>query len=119
MSLMQAQRQGEKYPSSILLKSSKDLGWPTLLAELHSHSRYEGPGAAAPTDTEVGVVVRGSDEGLLTYKFAGSLQSTRPTTGSNSLEADRTHVRRGPYLLGKRAGLTLICAHRRLYGPDG
>jgi AraC family transcriptional regulator len=30
----------------------------------------------------VGVVVRGSDEGLLTYKFAGSWQSTRPTTGS-------------------------------------
>ena len=82
MSLMQAQRQGEKYPNSTLLKSSKDLGWSTLLAELHSHSRYEGPGAAAPTDAMVGVVVRGSDEGLLTYKFAGSWQSTRPTTGS-------------------------------------
>ncbi|OLB75747.1 MAG: hypothetical protein AUI16_10875 [Alphaproteobacteria bacterium 13_2_20CM_2_64_7] len=27
-------------------------------------------------------MVRGSDEGLLTYKFAGSWQSTRPTTGS-------------------------------------
>jgi len=82
MSHMQAQRQGERYPSSTLLKSSKDLGWSTLLAELHSHSRYEGPGAAAPTDAEVGVVVRGCDEGLLTYKFAGSWQSTRPTTGS-------------------------------------
>jgi hypothetical protein len=45
MSLMQAQRQGEKYPNSTLLKSSKDLGWSTLLAELRSHSRYEGPGA--------------------------------------------------------------------------
>jgi AraC family transcriptional regulator len=82
MSLMQAQRPGERYPSSTLLKSSKDLGWSTLLAELHSHSRYEGPGAAAPTDAEVGVVVRGSDEGLLTYKFAGSWQSAQPTTGS-------------------------------------
>ena len=82
MSLMQAQRQGEKYPNSTLLKSSKDLGWSTLLAELRSHSRYEGPGAAASTDADVGVVVRGSDEGLLTFKFAGSWQSTRPTTGS-------------------------------------
>ncbi len=82
MSLMQAQRRGEKYPSSTLLKSSKDLGWSTLLAELHSHSRYEGPGAAAPADAEVGIIVRGSDEGLLTYKFDGRWQSARPTTGS-------------------------------------
>jgi AraC family transcriptional regulator len=83
MSLMQAQRRGDlQYPASTLLKSSKDLGWSTLTAELHSHSRYEGPGAAAPTDADVGIIVRGSDEGLLTYKFAGSWQSTRPTTGS-------------------------------------
>jgi AraC family transcriptional regulator len=82
MTLMQAQTQGEKYPNSTLLKSSNDLGWSTLLAELRSHNRYEGPGAAAPTDADVGVVVRGSDEGLLTFKFAGSWQSTPPTTGS-------------------------------------
>jgi AraC family transcriptional regulator len=82
MDLLQAQRQGEKYPNSTLLKSSKDLGWSTLLAELRSHNRYEGPGAAAPTDADVGVVVRSSDEGLLTFKFAGSWQSTRPRTGS-------------------------------------
>jgi AraC family transcriptional regulator len=98
MSLMQTQKQGKlKYPSSRLLKSSDDLGWPTLSAELHSHSRYEGPGAAAPTDAEVGVVVRGSDEGLLTYKFAGSWQSTRPTTGSIHLRpigrtCDEAHI---------------------------
>ena len=81
---MQVQRHEDlKYPSSTeLLKSSKDLGWSTLLAELHSHGRYEGPGAAAPTHADVGIIVRGSDEGLLTYKFAGSWQSTRPTTGS-------------------------------------
>jgi AraC family transcriptional regulator len=83
MSLMQAQRQEDlRYPKTTLLKSSKDLGWSTLLAELNSHSRYEGPGAAAPTDADVGIIVRGSDQGLLTYKFAGSWQSTRPTTGS-------------------------------------
>jgi AraC family transcriptional regulator len=83
MNFMQAQRQEDlRYPKTTLLKSSKDLGWSTLLAELHSHSRHEGPGAAAPTDAEVGIIVRGSDEGLLTYKFDGKWQSARPTTGS-------------------------------------
>jgi AraC family transcriptional regulator len=83
MSLMQAQRQGDpEYPKSTLLKSSHDLGWSTLIADLCSHSRYKGPGAAAPADADVGIVVRGSDEGHLTYKFAGRWQSARPTTGS-------------------------------------
>ena len=37
---MQAQRQEYlKYPASTLLKSSNDLGWSTLTAELRSHSR--------------------------------------------------------------------------------
>ena len=70
-----------KYPSSTLLKSSIDLGWSFLSAELRTHHPYEGPGAAAPPDAEVGIVVRGSDEAL-TYKVAGSWQSARPTTGS-------------------------------------
>ena len=39
MSHMQAQRQGElKYPTSTLLKSSNNLGWSTLFAELRSHN---------------------------------------------------------------------------------
>src|SRR5260370_29876027 len=38
--VIQAQGQEDlKYPNSTLLKSSKDLGWSTLLAELRSHSR--------------------------------------------------------------------------------
>jgi AraC family transcriptional regulator len=83
MSLMQAQRQRDlKYPTSTLLKSSNDLGWSTLFADLRSHSRCEGPGTAAPTDAEVGIVVRGTDEGLVTCKVAGSWKSARPTTGS-------------------------------------
>jgi AraC family transcriptional regulator len=84
MSLMQARRQEDlKYPTSTqLLKSSKGLGWCTLIAELRSHSRYEGPGAAAPADAEVGILVRGSDEGFLAYKSTGNWQSARPTTGS-------------------------------------
>jgi AraC family transcriptional regulator len=83
MSLMQAQRQEDlKYPKTTLLKSSNDLGWSTLIADLLSHGRYEGTGAAAPADAEVGIIVRGSEQGLLTYKFAGTWQSVRPTTGS-------------------------------------
>jgi AraC family transcriptional regulator len=79
---MQAQRQGEKYPNSTLLKSSKDLGWSALLAELRSHGRGEGPGTAAPPDAEVGIVVRGSDEAPVTCKIGGSWKSARPTTGA-------------------------------------
>jgi AraC family transcriptional regulator len=58
------------------------LGWSTLFADLRSHSRCEGPGTAAPPDVEVGIVVRGTDEGLVTCKVAGSWKSARPTTGS-------------------------------------
>jgi AraC family transcriptional regulator len=82
MSLMQAQRQKDlKYLNSTLFKSSKDLGW-SLIAELRSHSRYEGTGAAAPPDAEVGIIVRGSDEGLTACKVDGSWQHARLTTGS-------------------------------------
>jgi AraC family transcriptional regulator len=84
MSLLQAQRHEElKYPSSTeLLRSSNELAWSTLIANLHSHSRYEGPGAAPPANAEVAIVVRGSDEGFVTCKVGGSWQSARPTTGS-------------------------------------
>jgi len=82
MSLMQAQRQEDlKYLNSTLLKSSKDLGW-SLIAELRSHGRGEGPGTAAPPDAEVGIVVRGSDEAPVTCKIGGSWKSARPTTGA-------------------------------------
>lgn len=60
---MQANRREDlKYPNSELLRSSNDLGWSTLFAELRSHSRYEGPGAPAPADADVGILVRGSGE---------------------------------------------------------
>jgi hypothetical protein len=95
---MQAQRPGDlQYPQSTLLKSSIDLGWSSLSAELYNHRDYEGPGVAASPDAEVSVVVRGSDKGLLTYKFAGSWQSARLTTGSIRLRpigptCDEVHV---------------------------
>jgi AraC family transcriptional regulator len=97
MSLMQAQRQGEKYPNSTLLKSSNESGWSTLFADLLSHGRYEGPGAAEPPDAEVGIVVRGSDEGFGTCKVAGSWHPARLTTGSIWLrpierKSDEAHI---------------------------
>ena len=81
MTHMQAQRQGElKYPTSTLLKSSNNLGWSTLFAELRSHTRREGPGTAAP-HTEVAIAVRSCDVHV-TSKVAGSWRSVRPTTGT-------------------------------------
>jgi hypothetical protein len=74
--LMQAHRLGDHPTSTQLLKSSNDLGWSTLFAELRSHSRYEGPGAAASADAKIGIVVRGSDEGLATCKVAENLASS-------------------------------------------
>jgi AraC family transcriptional regulator len=96
---MQAQRREDpEYPKSTLLKSSNDLGWSTLFADLRSHSRYEGPGGFPPPDAEVGIVVRGSDEGFVRYKVDGSQWSARPTTGSIWLKPiggkyDETHIR--------------------------
>jgi AraC family transcriptional regulator len=82
MSLMQAQRQRDlKYPTSTLLKSSNDLGWSTLFAELRSHSPYEKPGTAGP-HVEVAIAVRGSEEGLVATKFDGTWRPVRATTGT-------------------------------------
>jgi AraC family transcriptional regulator len=68
--------------TSTLLKSSNDLEWSTLFAELRSHSCYEGPGDAPRPHATVEIVVRGSAEALVAAKVAGSWQSVRPTTGA-------------------------------------
>src|SRR4030081_2376477 len=83
MSLMQAQSErGPRYPTStLLLKSSDDLGWSTLFAELCSYSQREGPGPVAP-HAKISITVRGSEEGLVRCKVGGSWWSARPTTGS-------------------------------------
>jgi AraC family transcriptional regulator len=82
MSVMQAQSEEDlKYPTSTPLKSSNDLGWSTLFAELRSYSQREGPGPVAP-HAKISITVRGSDEGLVTCKVGGSWWSARPTTGS-------------------------------------
>jgi AraC family transcriptional regulator len=81
MSLMQGQRQGElKYPTSTVLKSSNNFGWSTLVAELRSHTRREGPGTAAP-QAEVVVALRSCDVHV-TSKIDGAWRSVRPTTGT-------------------------------------
>ena len=78
---MQAQRREDlSYPTT-LLKSSNDLGWSTLLAELRSFGSCEAPGSVAP-HARIGIPVRGCDQGLVTCKRAGSWQPGRPTTGS-------------------------------------
>jgi AraC family transcriptional regulator len=96
MRIVRKQVDGE-HPRSTLLKSSIDSGWSFLSAELRTYRRYEGPAASAPLDAEVGIVVRGSAEGLLAFKFAGSWQSARPTTGSIRLRpigrcCDEVHI---------------------------
>jgi hypothetical protein len=110
VSLMQAQGQEElKYPKTTLLKSSNDLGWSTLFAELRSHSHYEGTGAAAPTDAEVGIIVRGSDQGLLTYKFAGTWQSVQPTMGSIRLRRSDAPTTRSVSAVRRSTSYTYTC----------
>jgi AraC family transcriptional regulator len=82
MSLVQAQRRGgAKYPTSTLLKSSHDLGWSTLFAELRSYSQRDGPGPVAP-HAKISITVRGSEEGVVRCKVGGSWWSAQPTAGS-------------------------------------
>ena len=98
MSLMLARRQEDlKYLTSTLLKSSNDLGWSTLFAELRSYSQREGPGLVEP-HAKISITVRGSDEGLVRCKVGGSSSSARPTTGSIWLmpiggKYDEAHIR--------------------------
>jgi AraC family transcriptional regulator len=79
MSLMQPPRHGD--PMSTLLKSSNDLGWSNLFAELRSHRCSEGPGFPGP-HVEVAISLRESAEGLVTCKIAGTCQSVLPTAGT-------------------------------------
>ena len=90
-----------KHPQSTLLKSSAQLGWSTLFAELRSvpgqfRGQLEEPKLAAQ-HAKIVIPVRGSDEGLATCKVEGSWQSARLTTGSIWLKPiggkyDEAHV---------------------------
>jgi AraC family transcriptional regulator len=80
--MSQVQRKGgSSYPTSMLLNSSKDLGWSTLFAELRSHRQSDGPGTAA-LHAEIAITVCGTSEGQVACKVGGSWRSVRPTTGT-------------------------------------
>ena len=82
MSLQRIQRQrGPSYPTSMLLKSSKDMGWSNLFVELRSHGLSEGPGSAA-LHAEVALTMHGVSEGQVACKVGGSWRAVRPTTGT-------------------------------------
>ena len=99
-----------KHPQSTLLKSSKDLGWSSLVADLCSHSRHEGSGSAASQDVKVGIIIRGSDEGPLACKAGGVWRAAQPTRGTIWLRP-----------IGLSADAVLICSTKvevlHLYVP--
>ncbi len=78
MSLMQGGFQN--FPTTTLLKTSHDLGWSTLFADLRSFGPGNGPVPAAP-HTKISIILRGPDEGVAALKVAGTWQTARPTTG--------------------------------------
>ena len=100
MSILQSRRQRDaSYPTK-LLKSSNDLGWSTLLAELHSYSScsYEGPGFVAP-HARIIIPVRGSDQGLCRVQTRRKLAVWAVDNRLDLVAADRRQVRRDPYRL--------------------
>ena len=69
-----------------------------MFAELRSHGPYEQPGTAGP-HLEIALAVRGSDEGLVATKFAGTWRRVRPTTGTiwlRPVEATADECRMAP-----------------------
>jgi len=82
MNLIQRQRQRDpNHSTRALLKSSGDLGWSTLFAELCSYGPRDGSAPTTP-HAEISIMFRGSDEGVVTCSVDGSRWSARPTTGS-------------------------------------
>lgn len=82
MSREHVQRQGDPtYPTSMLLNSSKDMGWSTLFVELRSHGRSEGPGSTA-LHAEVALTMHGVSEGQVACKVGGSWRTVCPTAGT-------------------------------------
>jgi AraC family transcriptional regulator len=79
---MDLQTHGQrKYPKSALLASSAGRGWSAISAELRAHAVSEAPGFTAQ-ETEISIVVRGHDNGLVTCKVAGRRHPIRPITGT-------------------------------------
>jgi AraC family transcriptional regulator len=69
-----------RYPTSTLLRSSAELGWSTISAELRSHPASETP-VVVPQNVQLCLTVAGNDDGLVIRTGAGQRQETRPSTG--------------------------------------
>jgi AraC family transcriptional regulator len=82
---MQLQTHGSrKYPTSRLLRSSAELGWPTISAELRRHGVSESS-LIVPQHTEICLVIAGNDRAVVRRTGAGRRQSTVPRTDAISL----------------------------------
>src|SRR4051794_15803806 len=63
------------------LKSSFEMGWSALLAELRSYRRSEGSDAHPVASQAKIAVVLGGSKGIATYKIGGHRRSARTTPG--------------------------------------
>jgi AraC family transcriptional regulator len=79
---MELQTHGvRKYPTSTVLRSSAELGWSTISAEFRSHPACK-MGAIVPQHTEIGLIVGGNKNCLVTRIGAGQTQRAVPTAGA-------------------------------------
>jgi AraC family transcriptional regulator len=70
-----------KYPKSGLLLSSSGRGWASISAELRSHPKgVISP--IVPQQVEINIAVNGREDSTVTRRGDGTLQKTRPTTGT-------------------------------------
>jgi AraC family transcriptional regulator len=75
---MQTQRQEDRRYET--LKSSSELGWSTLLAELRSYFRGEGIGPVAPR-AQIMIALGASDKGIAGHRVGGDWSTTKLRPG--------------------------------------
>jgi AraC family transcriptional regulator len=79
---MELQTHGARtYPTSTLLRSSAELGWSTLSAELRSHGICKTR-LMVPQHVEVCLALAGTTKGLVRRTGAGQRQEAMPTSGA-------------------------------------
>src|SRR5260370_35427824 len=79
---MELQTHGaKKYPTSGLLRSSAGLGWSPISAAFGAHGVSETP-VVVPQHVEMGYVVAGNNNGLVSRRGAGHRQNFIPPTAS-------------------------------------
>jgi AraC family transcriptional regulator len=67
-------------PPYAMLKSSSELGWSSLLAELRSYHRGEGAASIAP-QAQIMIALRGSDKGVAGHRIGVDWWTTRLRAG--------------------------------------